>query len=175
MEKRFIMTAFGLDRPGVVADVSRLIYECDGNLEDSTMTRLADEFAIILLFSLQGEGMEEQLLRECRRLERDRGISAFFRPIEQGKGEQVKPHSTHTLHVEGIDHTGIVYSISSYLAEQKVNISNLSSTRTFSPESGTTLYRMDIHIQVPEGTSLEVLKEGLDHVGKALNVDISFI
>ncbi|MEJ2698080.1 MAG: ACT domain-containing protein, partial [Desulfuromonadales bacterium] len=61
MEHRFIMTAFGEDRPGIVADVTRILYENGCNLEDSTMTLLADEFSLILLFSAQGEGIEEVL------------------------------------------------------------------------------------------------------------------
>jgi len=61
MEKKFIMTAFGTDRPGIVADVTQLIYEHDCNLEDSTMTRLSDEFTMMFLFSGQGEDLEEQL------------------------------------------------------------------------------------------------------------------
>lgn len=36
------MTAFGKDRPGIVADVSQVLYENGCNLEDSTMTLLAD-------------------------------------------------------------------------------------------------------------------------------------
>ncbi len=53
MDSRYVLTAFGTDRPGVVAAVSRIIYEIGGNLDDSTMTRLLDEFAIILLFSVR--------------------------------------------------------------------------------------------------------------------------
>jgi glycine cleavage system transcriptional repressor len=71
MDLRYILTAFGKDRPGVVADVSRIIYEIGGNLEDSTMTRLLDEFAIILLFSVR-DNVDELLLKECRRLEREK-------------------------------------------------------------------------------------------------------
>ena len=72
MEKKFIMTAFCKDRPGIVADVSQVIYENGCNLEDSSMTSLSDEFAIILLLSGREEGdLEEQLSKGCRRLERD--------------------------------------------------------------------------------------------------------
>ena len=53
MENRFIMTAFGQDRPGIVADVTRLLFENGCNLEDTTMTQLADEFTLILLFTSQ--------------------------------------------------------------------------------------------------------------------------
>ncbi len=37
MEKKFIMTAFGKDRPGFVADITRLIYKNGCNLEDSNI------------------------------------------------------------------------------------------------------------------------------------------
>ena len=40
MEQKFIMTAFSKDRPGIVADVTEVIYENGCNLEDSTMTNM---------------------------------------------------------------------------------------------------------------------------------------
>jgi glycine cleavage system transcriptional repressor len=82
MEHVYIMNAFGKDRPGVVADVSRLIFECGGNLEDSAMTRLEDEFAIILLFSVESENAGDPLLNDCRRLEKEKGVSAFFSAVD---------------------------------------------------------------------------------------------
>ena len=66
MENRFIMTAFGKDRPGIVADVTRILFENGCNLEDNTMTLLADEFTLVLLFSSQQQDVEEELLKECR-------------------------------------------------------------------------------------------------------------
>ena len=51
MGHRFIMTAFGKDRPGIVADVTEMLYENGCNLEDTSMTLLAGEFTLILLFT----------------------------------------------------------------------------------------------------------------------------
>ncbi len=59
MGNRYIMTAFGKDRVGIVADVTRLLYETDCNLEDTTMSMLADEFTLSLLFSSQQDDIEE--------------------------------------------------------------------------------------------------------------------
>ena len=71
MEKKFITTAFGKERPGFVADIARVIYENGCNLEDSTMTGLSDEFALILLFSgREEEGIEEQGGQRCCRKQR---------------------------------------------------------------------------------------------------------
>jgi len=166
-----VLTAFGKDRPGVVSDVTRLIYEIGGNLEDSTMTRLADEFAIILLFSITDD-IEDTLAKACRRLEKERGVSAFFRPVDDSGGGRQIPYTLHRVHAEGIDHTGIVYRISDYLASMKVNIANLKSRRTTSPESGTIRYILEIEIQVPEDVSIERMKKDLDRIGHEIDVDI---
>lgn len=171
MQNRFILTAFGKDRPGIVADVTRILYENGCNLEDNSMTRLADEFTLILLFTCPGE-IEETLLRECRRLERDKEISAFMRPLE-ARRELRQQGPDCTLHVEGMDQSGIVYRLSQHLADRGVNIVDLKSTVKPSPESGTAVYMMDIHIQLPAGIAPAQLEEGLAAVADELLVDIS--
>jgi glycine cleavage system transcriptional repressor len=173
MEKRFIMSAFSKDRPGVVADVTEVIYENGCNLEDSTMTNILDEFALILLFTGKGEDLEEQLARECRRLEREKGITAFIRSVAAEEVEEKKDFLTKTINVEGLDQTGIVFKISRYLADNRINIENLTSRRSISPQSGAALYSMDIKVQVPENISSEQLEKGLSLVGEELNLDIS--
>jgi glycine cleavage system transcriptional repressor len=81
--------------------------------------------------------------------------------------------ATKTIKVEGIDQTGIVFKISRYLANNNINIENLTSRRSTSPESGTALYFMEIKVQVPETVSLERLESGLSRVGEELNLDIT--
>ena len=175
MEKKFIMTAIGKDRIGFVADLTRVIYENGCNLEDSTMTSLSDEFALILLFSGQEEGgLEDQLANDCRRLEREKGISAFIRPVSIGAAERREAFSSHTLHVEGLDQAGIVYKISRYLADNNINIAYLKSSRDSSPESGAAIYRMEIQVEISQGASLNNIQQELSQIADELNVDITF-
>ena len=44
-----ILTALGIDRPGLVDEVSRFIYDRGGNIEDSRMVNLRGQFAIMVL------------------------------------------------------------------------------------------------------------------------------
>ncbi len=173
MANRYIMTAFGKDRPGIVADVTRVLYENGCNLEDNSMTLLADEFTLILLFSSPRNDMEEQLQMECRRLERDKSISAFMRPLPTRALQPVRDLTPCTLHVEGMDQAGIVYKVSQHLAEQKLNIIDLQSAMKASPESGTAIYVMDIVIQLPKGVTPRLVEEGLAAVADELHVDIT--
>ena len=174
MDKKFIMTAFGKDRPGIVADVSQIIYDNGCNLEDSTMTLLEDEFTIMLLFAGHEDGsLEKNLLNDCRRLEKEKGITAYIKALSAAKTAPKKAFSRPTIHVEGPDQAGIVYKTSRYLADNQVNIVNLNTRMTQAPESGMVIYTMDIDIELPEGLSLEKLDEGLDRVRDELHLDIA--
>jgi glycine cleavage system transcriptional repressor len=173
MQSRYIMTAFGKDRPGIVADVTQVLYENNCNLEDTTMSMLSDEFTINLLFSTNDDNIESTLLEECRNLEHKKNISALIRPLKERRQVNQAGFSTCTLHVEGMDQAGIVYKISRFLSDNSLNIIDLKSTMKVTPESGTALYLMDIHIQVPESTSRRALGEGLNTVAEELNVEIS--
>jgi glycine cleavage system transcriptional repressor len=172
MDKKYIMTAFSKDRPGIVADLTEIIYENGGNLEDSTMTSMLDEFVIILLFTAKEEIFEKQLSNDCRRLEKEKGITAFVRTVESAAREAEKKINPKTINVEGVDQAGIVYKISRFLADSDINIENLTSQRIISPESGTAIYTMELKVQVPEKMSIAQLEEGLSKVGEALNLNI---
>jgi len=173
MDNRYIMTAFGQDRPGIVADVTKLLFDNGCNLEETTMTQLADEFTLILLFTCSQPEIEELLQRECRRLEKDRGISAFIRPLQKRRAASRGELAACVLHVEGEDQAGIVYKVSQFLADRGLNICNLQSSVKASPGSGTTIYMMDIHVEIPAGLSLSEVEAGLSAVADELNVDIS--
>ena len=52
MRRHLVMTFVGPDQIGIVDRVTRMILEYDGNVEESRMTRLGGEFAMLLLISV---------------------------------------------------------------------------------------------------------------------------
>ena len=178
MAGKFILTAFCKDRPGIVADISQVIYENNCNLEDSAMMTLSGEFGIILLFSpLTGDnnnGLQERLDSECRRLERERGITAFIRPIDDSTPAVAAKSVPRKIRVEGMDQAGIVFKVSRYLADQNINIRTLNSEIVPSPESGGAIYRMIIEVDFPSDMAQQTIADGLNAIGEALNVDVVF-
>ena len=173
MQNKYILTAFGKDRPGIVADVTELLYETGCNLEDTTMSMLSDEFTINLLFSSSSPRILQTLSAECQKLEADKSISAFIRPLSASPATPVKKLPICTIHVEGLDQAGIVYKISKYLSDNRLNIVDLKSTVKSTPESGTALYLMDIHIQLPPKLSIEAIDNDLQTVAEEINVEIT--
>jgi len=176
---QYILTAFCKDRPGVVADISEVIYENGCNLESSAMTNLADEFAIMLVFSTLDNGvaaadLDAKLDRECRRLEREKGITAFTRRLTGNLAAPlIADVPTKTIQVEGLDQAGIVYKVSRFLADKQINIRSLNSAIHSSPESGAPIYRMQIVVDLPNTSILQTLKTGLSALEDELHVDIT--
>src|SRR5712691_11470034 len=153
MKCSFALSAIGRDRPGIVADLAELIYECDCNLEDSSMTILGSEFAVLLLLSGEGEDVERRLGSGCKRLEWEKRLTVFFRPLEREPGLQGAARGTVAMECEvsGVDKAGIVARVARTLAEQGVNVTNLHTQARPEPESGTPLFTMHIQMAVPAG------------------------
>jgi len=174
MGRWFALSAIGLDRPGIVADLAELIYECDCNLEDSSMTILGSEFAVLLLLSGQGPDVERRLSAGCKRLEWEKRLTVFFRPLE---GDPfARPPGRHTVamacEVSGVDKAGIVARIARTLADHGVNITALGTRSRPGAETGTPMFTMRIEMAVPAELDRRVLRERLERVAADLRVDL---
>jgi glycine cleavage system transcriptional repressor len=176
MKHWFALSAIGRDRPGIVADLAELIYECDCNLEDSSMTILGSEFAVLLLLS--GEGgpeIERRLSAGCKRLEWERRLTVFFRPLESDPTAPAPGRRTVAMECEvhGVDKAGIVARVARTLADHRVNITALQTQSRPGPESGTPMFTMRLKMAVPADLDRRVLRERLERVATELRVDVS--
>ncbi len=174
MKRLFALSAIGRDRPGIVADLAELIYECDCNLEDSRMTLLGSEFAVLLLLSGQGAEVERRLSAGCKRLEWEKRLTVFFRPVEDAviPADEL-PGTQLECTIAGVDKAGIVARVARTLAEQRVNIEDLHTELRPEPGSGTPIYTMRILMRVPPGLDPRVLRTRLEQDAAALCVDIT--
>jgi glycine cleavage system transcriptional repressor len=175
MRRWFALSAIGLDRPGIVADLAELIYECDCNLEDSSMTILGPEFAVLLLLSGDGAELERRLTAGCKRLEWEKRLTVFFRPLEGDP--HARPAGGQTVAMEcevnGVDQAGIVARVSRTLADHGVNVTALQTQSRPGAESGTPMFTMRIRMAVPAELDQRVLRERLERVASDLRVDLT--
>jgi len=170
----FALSAIGRDRPGIVADLAELIYECDCNLEDSSMTILGSEFAVLLLLSGESDDVERRLSAGCKRLEWEKRLTVFFRPLDGDTPRDPRRNAT-VLQcvVTGVDKAGIVARVSRTLADSGVNVTALSTQSRPEPESGTPIFTMRIDMAVPAGTDVRALRQRLERVADELHVELT--
>ena len=174
MKRWFVLSAIGRDRPGLVAELAQLIYDCDANLEDSRMTILGSDFAVILLGSSAAQDAADRLAVGAKRLEREHGLTILIRSLEEGR-RSAPPSSDARLYrvrAAGEDKAGIVAGVCRVLAEHGVNIAELT-TRSRPGPGGSPHYEMDILAEVPGRSDPEELRRALDAQADRLVVDVS--
>jgi glycine cleavage system transcriptional repressor len=174
MKSYYILSAIGKDRPGIVADVSEVIYECGGNIEDSNMGLLRTHFALLILFSAEKEEIDQKLSVRLKRLEWEKNLTVFYSPITFEEAHAESKEKTHRFHIttSGIDHSGIVCRVARFLADRGINILDLRTQRVLSAESGTPLFEMDVDIDVSQSISEHGLRDELHHLANELMIDL---
>ncbi len=170
---RVVITVLGKDRPGIIAAVSKLVYEMDGNIEDSSMTILEGEFAMILIVAFKKDISIEALRSAFDDFEGTTGLKVFIKslPEEEMKREEPVGVKPFTISVFGLDKPGIIYGVTSLLAERYINITDMKTR--FIEGDNKPLYALVIEADIPEEIDVETLKRELSELGGELNVDIS--
>lgn len=156
----------------MVAAVSKILFEEGCNLEDSAMTRLQGEFAILLILS--GPNQSGPMERKLKRMGKKWGLTVGLKPLAQPKTTKTKRTADRVLiSVYGADRPGIVHRVTHQLAKRRVNLSDLSTHRTEAAgkPSGYILY---LEGEIPEGVTpgdLEkALRENLAEMGVTVSV-----
>ena len=176
MKRWFVLSAIGRDQPGLVAELAQLIYDCDANLEDSRMTILGTDFAVILLGSSGSADVGDRLAVGAKRLERDHGLTILLRSVESEKRPPVPAPGTRLYRVEAVgeDRAGIVAALGGVLAERSVNVAELT-TRSRPGPGGSPHYELAIRAEVPDSVDVRELREALEAEGDRLVVDVALL
>ncbi|MGB9627869.1 MAG: glycine cleavage system protein R [Thermodesulfobacteriota bacterium] len=177
MKTYFILSAIGKDRPGIVADVSEVIYECGGNIEDSSMSLLRNHFALLLLFSTEKEEVKQKLATGLKRLEWEKNLTVFYSPItfEEAHPKAKEESQRFKITTSGVDHAGIVFRVCRLLADRRINIVDMKTHRILSAESGTPLFEMEMAVDAPRSISEQTLRDDLHHLANELMIDLVLI
>ena len=139
------------------------------------MTMLGSEFATLMLVSGVGSDVQTTLAGAFRRLEWERRLTVFMRPLD---GPVIPPSPSVTeswrLEAEGIDKAGIVARISRCLANRDIQITDLRSSTADGPEAGTPVYRLLIRMNLPAAIAAATgsLERDLDRIAEELRIEI---
>lgn len=166
--KRYSLTAIGRDRPGIVASVTKALFEHDCNIEDSSMTILEDEFAIILIMSMPEDKDPASLRKALKAVEKEVGLTIHLKEIPE-RTKAAPPQSNYIITLHGADRSGIVYRCAEALSRHGVNVTDLE-TKVIGDEK--KVYIMVMEVWTPEGADIKGLEKELDSLGKTLGVTI---
>ena len=162
---RFSLHAVGQDRPGIVALVTQALAELGCNLEDSRMTILHGQFAIVLVLEAPGvdNGMaiEEALTPAIEEL----ALQLFVRPIPDESADEV-PNDLIGISIRGADHPGTVARVARAVQAAGGNVVDLVGH--VADDSSDTPSLLELVVALEDHDALEPLRLELSQLADQL-------
>lgn len=160
------VTVIGTDRPGIVAGVTKALYDAGCNLEDVTSTILRGHFSMVMIVRAPGDVDAARLEEALAPVAREMDLIVAARPVEETSVE-LEP-STHLVSVYGADHPGIVFRVADALARLGANVTDLTSRVIGAPEEPVYALMLEVSTAAPEKVSA-----ALDDLRADVGVEVS--
>jgi glycine cleavage system transcriptional repressor len=172
MKRQVALSAIGQDRPGIVAGLAEALFEQGCNLEESSMTRLKGEFAILLLVTLPEDGAAAALESALEPVARRLGLTLLVRELrpEEIEGADDSRTRPYTLVVYGGDRPGIVYRVTRAASRHGFNITDLRTRVT----GAAPVYSLLMEVEVPSDAAAETFRDELAALKRELRVETTF-
>lgn len=168
MSEQLVITALGEDRPGIVDELSNALIEHELNIEDSRMSVLGGEFAILVLASGAGNSIQT-FINQTSALEDALGMKLLV------KATQKKPSKVtlapYAVEVISMDHPGIVRDIARFFSSRKINILDLDTSRYAAAHTGTPMFALHMTVEIPADLTIGKLREEFVTMCDQLNLD----
>lgn len=160
------VTVIGTDRPGIVAGVTKALYEAGCNLEDVTSTILRGHFSMVMVVrgpeGVDAGRLEDALAGAARDLE----LVVAARPVEEV--DATSADSTHVVSVYGADQPGIVFKVADALARLGANVTDLTSRVIGSPDEPVYALMLEVSAPAPDEVAA-----ALEEIRAEIGVEVS--
>jgi glycine cleavage system transcriptional repressor len=170
-EEYLVVSALGPDRPGLVAEVTHFLTERGANIEDSRMVVLGAEFGILILVSGSPQAIE-RIVQETPALSEATKIGVLVRRTKSPEEHRRASVIPCVVTAEALDHEGIVRAVALAISKMGINIVSLETAAYNAPVTGSPLFRLEAHIDLPQGVSIAEVRQGMQEVARAENLDI---
>ena len=170
MDEQLVITALGDDRPGIVDELSNALFKHKLNIEDSRMSVLGGEFAVLLLVGGPEPAIDD-FIADIAGLEESLNMKIMVKRTRSEAKQSAMV--TSTVKVVAIDNPGIVHKLASFFSSRQINIVDLNTERYAAAHTATPMFAVDMKISVPAETPLEQLRDEFIDMCDELNLDAS--
>jgi glycine cleavage system transcriptional repressor len=168
MSQLIVISAVGSDRTGVVQDLSKVILACGGNIEESRMTTLGSEFAMLLLVSGNWHTLsrlEQGLEKLC---ENDQLSVSIRKTDTKPQKDNRMPYA---VDVVALDQQGIVYNLADFFTSRDIEIADVATRSYSAAHTGAPMFAVQMAVNVPSSIHIAQLREEFLEVCDRLNLD----
>ena len=168
---KVIITILGQDRSGIVAAVSKVLFEQNCNIENVSQTTLQFVFAGIFIVSMPGDLHVESLHKSLNAEMAPLGLDVHITLLEPTAAPTLPSQDeAYIITTKGPDRKGLVAGISEVIARFEGNITDLQAVFKGGDDPGDNI--MIYEIDVPPRIDQQALYRELKKRANELKLDI---
>ena len=171
MNQSLVITAIGADRPGIVNELTEVLLKADLNIEDSRMSVLGGEFAVMLLVT-GNEKSVDSINQQIDSVSASLNLNVLIKPTTSSNDND--NHIRYKVTVEGMDNPGIVHKLARYLSQHNINIVNMQTDSSHAPHTGTPMFTVNMLVDIPSAQNIKQVEDDFTALCDELSMDVEF-
>jgi len=168
MKQLLAISAIGSDRTGLVYDLTRVVVDCGGNILESRMTALGNEFAVLMLVGGNWHTLAK-LEGELAKLAESAGLAITSRRTEP-RGTRADMMS-YTVDVVCLDQPGVLHALSGFFSARGIDIGDVTTRSYAAAHTGAPMFSVYMVVHVPTRIHIAALREEFLDLCDHLNLD----
>ena len=167
MSQLIVLSAIGNDRTGVVQDITKVVLACGGNIEESRMTTLGTEFAVLLLVSGNWHTLNKLETALNKLTGDDLTISVRKTDKRSDKGDRMP----YAVDVVSLDAQGIVFNLAEFFASRDIEIADVATRSYAAAHTGAPMFAVQMAVSIPSSEPISRLRDEFMELCDRLNLD----
>jgi len=163
-----VLSALGKDKPGIVDELSKAVFELGCSIADSRMAVLGGTFSILLLV----EGPWNQLARledQVDELGKRLGLTIITeRTDPRAVKADLLPYG---VEVVALDNPGIVHKLANFFSRHGINIEDMNTTSYAAAHTGAPMFAVQMTVGIPADIHISSLRDEFMEFCDGMNLD----
>lgn len=168
MSRQYAISVMSQDRPGIIADITGVIYEFGGDLADLNQSVLKGYFTMILIARFGRDVTASALAAGFRAISSKSPLDATIKEIEVDwdHGDGKLPEETYIVTAKGNNRKGLVKLLGDFFFVRNINVLDLVTA------TDDKIYTMIFQVDLGHILSLKTLREDLGRLGEDEELDL---
>ena len=169
---KFVISVLGKDRPGIIARVTKVLFELDFNIEDVSQTIIQGEFSGIFIVIGPETHSDQDVTQALVHATGDMELQCYVKEYAGKTSDWTTcACESYVITTRGPDRKGLVSQIAAVLADNNVNVTQLQAVFRGGSEPGRNI--MIYEVDVPLDIDQQRLRSALHAKAAELELHIS--
>ncbi len=165
----FIIAVMARDRPGIIAAITRAVFELEGNVTELSQTVMGGYFTLILRATLPAGLTPETVRQRIETARPELELAACVRRYDPEPLFMPEDDTAWFLTLQGPDRPGLIAEVTEALARRQINIEDLYT------RSGNEEITMIFQIRPRDPQGAEALRAELETLGARLGLTLHLL